>query len=298
MTLKQLEAFYWAASLGSFSAAANKLNVTQSTLSKRIQELEVTLGRSLFTRTTQNISLTDSGHRILALSHQMLQMENEIVKSATGDTWIGGFYRAGISELTATTWFPAFAARLYQDNENLTLESHVDLASALSKKLLKGEIDFAILPFSSYSNHSFNSVPLSVVNFLWASSPQRIPENRRLNLKEISIHPHITMTSESQLKSAYDTWAAMHKINPKRFISCNLLNAIVALTIADVGISLLPESLVKKLSERGELTAHLCDVPLPQIEYSFCWKKDDTRLSISAMANIAVEYANYDLKDN
>lgn len=298
MTLKQLEAFYWASSLGSFSAAANKLNITQSTLSKRIQELEIILGCTLFTRTTKNIFLTDSGQRILAMSHQMLQMENEIIKSATGDIWIGGIYRVGISELTATTWFPAFAARLYQDNENVTLESHVDLATSLSRKLLKGEIDFAILPFSSYSNSEFNSVPLSVVKFMWASSPARIRENRTLSLKEINEHPHITMTSESQLKNSYDSWAAMHKIKPKRFISCNYLNAIVALTISDVGISLLPESLLKNLSERGELTAHICDVPLPQIEYSFCWKKDDTRLSIPAMAKIAVEYANYNLTNN
>lgn len=40
MTLKQIEAFYWAANLGSFSIAALRLHVTQSSLSKRIVELE------------------------------------------------------------------------------------------------------------------------------------------------------------------------------------------------------------------------------------------------------------------
>ena len=35
MTLKQLEAFYWAATLGTFAIAAARLNVTQSSLSKR-----------------------------------------------------------------------------------------------------------------------------------------------------------------------------------------------------------------------------------------------------------------------
>lgn len=36
MTLKQLEAFYWAARLGTFAIAAERLHVTQSTLSKRV----------------------------------------------------------------------------------------------------------------------------------------------------------------------------------------------------------------------------------------------------------------------
>ena len=40
MILKQIEAFYWAAKLGSFAIAAQRLQVTQSSLSKRIAELE------------------------------------------------------------------------------------------------------------------------------------------------------------------------------------------------------------------------------------------------------------------
>ena len=40
MTLKQLEAFYLAARLGTFALAAARIHVTQSSLSKRIAELE------------------------------------------------------------------------------------------------------------------------------------------------------------------------------------------------------------------------------------------------------------------
>ena len=43
MTLKQIEAFYWAANLGSFSIAALRLHVTQSSLSKRIVEFAMAL---------------------------------------------------------------------------------------------------------------------------------------------------------------------------------------------------------------------------------------------------------------
>lgn len=297
MTLKQLEAFYWSASLGSFTGAANKLSISQSTLSKRILELESTLGMPLFTRTNLSISLTDSGNRILALAHQMLQMENEIRKSVSGDAWIGGYYRIGVSELTALTWFPDFAARLYRDHENLTLESYIDLASALSRKLLKGEIDFAILPFRAADSKTFNSVPLSVVNFFWSSSPALYNQKGcYLTMDEINNQTHITMTSESQLKSSYDSWLVRNKVSPRRIISCNNLSTIIALTKSNVGISLLPESLLRDQAEKGELTVHTCDAPLPQIEYSFCWKKDDIRLSIPAMAQVAAEYANYSFR--
>ena len=45
MTLKQLEAFYWAATCASFAVAAERLHLSVSSLSKRIAELEEALGR-------------------------------------------------------------------------------------------------------------------------------------------------------------------------------------------------------------------------------------------------------------
>ncbi|SUP85622.1 LysR family substrate-binding transcriptional regulator [Yersinia pseudotuberculosis] len=50
MTLKQLEAFYWAARCSNFSIAAERLHISISSLSKRIVELEASLGCTLFDR--------------------------------------------------------------------------------------------------------------------------------------------------------------------------------------------------------------------------------------------------------
>ena len=44
LTFKQVEALFWIVELGSFEAAASKLNASQSAISKRIQELESTFG--------------------------------------------------------------------------------------------------------------------------------------------------------------------------------------------------------------------------------------------------------------
>ena len=61
MTLKQLKAFYWAATLGSFAIAADRLAISQSSLSKRIAELELALGAELFDRSTRRAIVTDGG---------------------------------------------------------------------------------------------------------------------------------------------------------------------------------------------------------------------------------------------
>ena len=75
MTLKQIEAFYWAANLGSFSIAALRLHVTQSSLSKRIVELEESVDVKLFDRSSKRAQLTEAGRRLLPLGGRMLVLK-------------------------------------------------------------------------------------------------------------------------------------------------------------------------------------------------------------------------------
>src|SRR3546814_12631871 len=63
ITLKQLEAFNWIAKLGTFERAAAKLNTTQSAISKRIQELEASIGLPLLDRSHRGARLTRTEER-------------------------------------------------------------------------------------------------------------------------------------------------------------------------------------------------------------------------------------------
>ena len=59
-TFKQLEAFLFSAKLQSFSAAAVKLHTTQSAISKRLAELEESLGGPLLHRTSHGLELAQA----------------------------------------------------------------------------------------------------------------------------------------------------------------------------------------------------------------------------------------------
>ncbi|WP_242140373.1 LysR family transcriptional regulator [Sphingomonas sp. TREG-RG-20F-R18-01] len=59
--LKGIEAFVTAADAGSFAAAAGRLHLTSSAISKSIARLETRLGSRLFDRTTRRLTLTDAG---------------------------------------------------------------------------------------------------------------------------------------------------------------------------------------------------------------------------------------------
>jgi len=61
MEMKQVKYFLTVAELGSFSAAADNLYISQSSLSKQIMALEKELGFALFDRSKRMIVLTEAG---------------------------------------------------------------------------------------------------------------------------------------------------------------------------------------------------------------------------------------------
>ena len=71
MDHRQLEALYWITRLGSFAAAARKLNTSQPAISQRIRDLERSLGVPLFDRSRRRAVLTPQGHEVAAGAEQL-----------------------------------------------------------------------------------------------------------------------------------------------------------------------------------------------------------------------------------
>jgi len=99
LSSNQLDAFSAVARHGSFSVAAQKLNITQSALSQRVLNLEKDLGATLFVREPSGVRLTDLGHRLLRYTQTKDSLESEFLhnihqtnsKSLTGLVRIAGF---------------------------------------------------------------------------------------------------------------------------------------------------------------------------------------------------------------
>src|ERR1700677_5311769 len=70
-----LRAFVAVADCGGFHRAAERLNLTQSTVSQQIKRLELETKRPLFRRTTRTVALTDDGEMLLGDARRLLQLE-------------------------------------------------------------------------------------------------------------------------------------------------------------------------------------------------------------------------------
>lgn len=86
MKLKQLEVFTAVADHKSFSKAAEKLYLTQPTVSVYISSLEKELNAKLFIRNTKEICVTDQGIRLYQYAREMLALQNKIQEAFTPDS--------------------------------------------------------------------------------------------------------------------------------------------------------------------------------------------------------------------
>ncbi|WP_257884778.1 LysR family transcriptional regulator [Variovorax sp. RO1] len=80
ITFRQLEAFHWAATLGSVNAAARHLFVSQPAITARVRELEGILGHALFARSQQGVQLTPTGVELFQHVQQLLEAGEEVEK--------------------------------------------------------------------------------------------------------------------------------------------------------------------------------------------------------------------------
>jgi DNA-binding transcriptional LysR family regulator len=292
MTLKQLEAFLWSARLGSFAVAALRLHVTQSSLSKRISELEADLGRQLFNRSGQRAVITEAGTQLLPYATQMLEMEAQARSAVDVGGSLRGHCRFGISELVASTWLPRLVARVHAQHPALVLEPHVDLTRGLERRVERGELDFAVIPGPS-ALPALAHHPIADLQYAWMAAPSRLAAGTVLTPQHFAEHPVVTLTAESTLTQAFNRWASQQQLEIPRALVCNSLLALIGLTTAGVGISFFPRVYMRALLQSGRLVELVSEPALPDLRYCFHWRRDDGRRLVALMQDLVVEQADF-----
>lgn len=293
MTLKQLEAFYWAASVSSFLVAAQRLHVSQSTLSKRIAELEGQLRAPLFDRSGHRAVLTPAGEQLLPLARRMLGLADEMRGLVADDGGgLRGHCRIGVGELAALTWLPDLVAHLRAAHPELVLEPHVDLGSALEHRLESGELDAAVV--AGYSSRpGIASQAVAQVRFAWAAAPALVGTRRTVTAQLLHDTALITMPPAAGPTRMLEHWLAVNNLEAGRRLTCNNLAAIAGLIASGVGIGLFPGGWLRQLQDRQAVVALGSRPALPALEYTVQWRRDDTRPLLSALRAAVAATADF-----
>ncbi|WP_261992796.1 LysR family transcriptional regulator [Streptomyces sp. adm13(2018)] len=138
-----LRTFLAVAQTLSFTRAAERLGLRQSTVSQHVRRLEEATGRPLFTRDTHRVALTEDGEAMLGFAGTILQA-HERAAAYFGGTRLRGRLRFGASEDFVTTRLPEILESFRREHPEVDLELTVELSGTLQARLAAGRLDLIL----------------------------------------------------------------------------------------------------------------------------------------------------------
>ena len=249
--LGQLEALVWIARLGSFRAAARRLNLSQPAISGRIRALEEQLQIAVLDRSQQRPRVTRQGTEVVRFAEQMLDLSENFVDRMRAGHALVGTLRMGAADSFALTHLSALLARIASKHPAAHVELDVDFSANLDRKLRAGELDIAFL--NSLTPHpSISIVPLLDIELAWFASPgMKLPAS--ITPSDLVQVPILSNPRPSHTFNSIAEWFGAAGLTPQRLNTCTSLSIMTKLTVDGFGVALLPVMLVEGELRNGSL---------------------------------------------
>lgn len=242
MTIKLLRTLVAIAEEKTFSAAADKVNVTHAAVSQQMQSLEADLGITLFDRSTRTPVLTPLALQIVEKARGIISEYDTLVSSVLDDGGLHGVMTLGVMRTTLTGLVPKAAASLQARFPDLGLHLRPGLTSALMTDIERGTLDAAVVSKP-------HLLPLGVVFRPLTDEPMQliaaIDEPLSDPLALLASRPFIRFNRNAVVGALIDNWLVAHRIRVRETMELDSPEAITSMVQANLGVSIVPDLAVK-----------------------------------------------------
>lgn len=252
---KQLLSFLTVAETLSFTQAANRLNLSQPTISQHIRKLETACGRTLVVRDTREVRLTDNGDAMAGFARSILAAQRSAVSYFSGSA-MRGRLRFGSADDLSLTRLPDILRRFRRLYPQINLELTVSQSDRLYRRLKAGQLD---LVFVKGAAGGGEGTVVRRDRFVWVGLAQtRLEPGAPVPLVA---YPQPSLSRRfaiAALEAEGRTWR----------VTCNTreVNGILAAARAGIGLAVLPSSLVPVDLE--QVGPRLGLPPLGEVEFT------------------------------
>ena len=265
LSFPALESFYWVSQLRSFNAAADKLNITQPTVSYRIRELEEQLGVSLFVRQKRQLLLTSEGEALKRYAEAMIAIARDIESNIKTRNTKLPTLRVGVMDSFAAVCLPALLEELDSRFAGTRIAATVDTSHNLVAQLSEGLLDIAVLSTPPpYDNVALELLGRQTVE--WIASPKLDLSQDFVSDSDLLKQRIFSTPAPSNLHSLTSNALSSDIGAGLRLNVCNSLGAILNLVEAGTGVSILPTRLLQDQIRRGTLQVLKTQARLPMQE--------------------------------
>jgi LysR family transcriptional regulator, cell division regulator len=234
--------FIEVAQTGNISRAAERLGITQPSLSSAMKRLEDSIGATLFIRGRTGVQLTKPGTELLQRGRLLLvsweHLKADINKRETG---VSGQYIIGCHPSVGLYSLSRFLPELVQKHPELEIKLAHDLSRKITEKVISFEIDFGIV---------VNPIrhPDLVIIDLWMDDVSFWTANKPSSTQRLDPAAGV-LICDLNLLQVQKILDELGKQNHgfKRLIQSSNLEVITDLTAAGVGVGILPTRVATRI---------------------------------------------------
>lgn len=218
-----------------FSRAAERIGISQPSLSMAIRRLENIIGAKLFIRHQKGVTITKSGAQLLAHAKQLLQYW-DVVKSKTlaASQNVEGSFTIGSHPSLALVYFSGFLPKLLKKHTKLEVNLKLDLSRKIVDQVMDLTLDLGIV-----------ANPIKHPNLII----QKLFDDEVAFWCNEELHPVNDLSSGEAIiicdPELLQTQWLLNRLQKKgltytRMLSCNNLEVIAELTLTGCGVGILP----------------------------------------------------------
>ncbi len=245
LDLKQLQCFVAVAEEGSFSRAAQSLNMTQPPLSRQVSNLEAFLGVELLRRTTRTVRLSQAGREFLPDAQRLLRLTEHV--TLQGSRLSGatvGKVRLGFTAAASYSFLPQLIGRSQKVYPGLDLVLRDMPTQSQLEALFSGQIDVGFLRTPTCPPGLVMERVIREPFVLAIPDSHPLLRKRAIQLADLSGNPLIMYSPlwDPLFHSLLTALFQNSGLNPNIVQHVTQVHSVLALVQAGIGIGLVPQS--------------------------------------------------------
>jgi DNA-binding transcriptional LysR family regulator len=280
MDFVDLQVFKSVVDEGGIIKAALKLHRVPSSITTRIQQLELSLGVTLFHRERQRLHLSPTGELLLNYAERLIQLSDE-ARAVVSAKAPQGVLKLGALESTTASRLPLILARLHQRYPDVRLELTTGTNDDLVNKVVERRLDAAFTaeaPAVRTLEHS----PVFHERLVIISNREHAPIRRARDVEGDSL---IAFPEGCAYRRVLLRWLGRDSLATLRVLELNSYHAIVACVASGTGIALVPESVLGTMPN-----THISRHPIAKAQASITtplvWRRGEVSPPVLALRTL------------
>ena len=252
MTIRHLQIFVAVADCGKMRAAAERLHISQPSVSQAVRELESYYNIKLFERLSQRIYITETGKKLRPYARHIID-SFETMEGFINDTSSGNVIRVGGSVSVGTRLLPPMIKSLENEVPDVDVCVIVDNTAAIEGKIQRSELDIAVVEGIVRSDELVKKDIYDDELVLVVGPEHELFNHPGIKLKELTKHALISRESGSVERNQFEQFLLEHDIKMKNKWSCSNTETIKKAVLNGEGIAILSRMVIEKEIAAGEV---------------------------------------------